>query len=682
MRKLILFSIFLSFSSMGMISCGESDYENLSDVSDIVSESSNAITKLEAFIPDFKVGETLRTAVASDGESLQIVWSENDTIGIFPNEGFQVAFPMSGGAGLKQASFDGGGWGLKASSTYSAYYPLIGQFYLDKTKIPMAMDGQTQNGNSNFSHIGATDYMAAVNSPVDENGSVAFSFQHLVSIMHMRFKLPNAAKVSKVMLLTNGDFVTEATLNLTDGTVTPQKTSAFQTLNLKNVSVGEDELLEVYMNIIPVDLSDKAVYAKVFDENGVCYTATLKGKDYIGGTIYNIGKVASIDNAYASGLPIVFINTPDNASITSKTEWMKNASIIIQNSDGTMDYNSNALQIRGRGNSTWGYPKKPYALKLDKKAEILGMPKHKRWCLLANWMDRTLMRNDVTFQIAKQTGLAWTPRGLFVEVVLNGKHIGNYYLCEQIKVDKNRVNIAEMEATDLEGDAITGGYLMELDVYYDEVNKFKSATKNLPYMFKAPDEEVLQPAQLAWFESYVNEMEEKLYADDWLTNREYANYMDIASFVDWWFVYELSMNGEPNHPKSSYMHKDRNGKLTAGPVWDFDWATYMPGKANSYTIKNAIYYGRLFNDPDFVTMVKSRWALHKSKFEKIPDYVRSVAAKIRSSNVIDKEMWPMSASSNGSVNGDRDLTFDEAVERLISAYETKLAWLNTQIGNM
>ena len=126
----------------------------------------------------------------------------------------------------------------------------------------------------------------------------------------------------------------------------------------------------------------------------------------------------------ASKLPVVYINTPDSSPITSKEVWTENSSITIINSDGSIGYSDNQLQIRGRGNSTWGYPKKPYALKLSSKTSVLGMPKHKRWVLLANWLDRTLMRNDVAFQISRQTGLAWTPRGQFVELVLNGKHLG------------------------------------------------------------------------------------------------------------------------------------------------------------------------------------------------------------------------------------------------------------------
>lgn len=131
-----------------------------------------------------------------------------------------------------------------------------------------------------------------------------------------------------------------------------------------------------------------------------------------------------------TGLPIVVINTPNRKMIPSKHEdWMENTQLTIYNPDLTIDYQE-SISIRGRGNSTWNFPKKPYALKLDEKASILGMPKHKRWVLLANWLDRTMMRNSAAFYISEQTDLAWTPRGEFVEVVLNGRHKGNYYLCE------------------------------------------------------------------------------------------------------------------------------------------------------------------------------------------------------------------------------------------------------------
>lgn len=370
-----------------------------------------------------------------------------------------------------------------------------------------------------------------------------------------------------------------------------------------------------------------------------------------------------------SGLPILIINTPNQATIPSKHEdWLENANITILNPDGTEDYYG-TTSIRGRGNSTWSYPKKPYALKLDSKAEILGMPKHKRWVLLANWMDRTLLRNRVAFQIAMSTGMAWNPRGEFVEVVLNGKHLGNYYLCEHIKVDKNRVNIHELEDGDVDG-----GYIMELDVYYDETYKFMSAVQELPYMFKDPDE--VNEAQFTYMQNFINRLEASLHNDMELAEGKFMEYMDIDSHIDWWFVHELAHNAEPWHPKSTYMHKDKGGKLSAGPVWDFDWGTFRPVK--EYTIKNTLYYPRLFKNAVFVARVKERWAMFKNKFDQIPAFIESEARRISQSEKMNHSMWPITQS----VNEDENLTFEEAVQRMKSSYEQKLQWLDKAIKNM
>ena len=686
MNSKIKYFVLSLFAVIGLYSCSTDDLQTATQ--ETVKNQGGDIKQLEATIPDFKnvyESKTRTTIDDSEPNNLQLVWNTNDTIGIFPEQGFQVAFPMASGAGAKSASFDGGGWGLKSTSTYSAYYPLIGQFYLDKTKIPVSLTGQTQEGNGSHAHVGTYDYMAAVNSIVS-NDKVAFDFNHLVCILHLSITMPQAGKYTRLLLESNGNLITEGTLNLTDGTVTATKATPVQELTLKDVELTAGNLvLDAYVVMKSIDLTDHTLTVKVYDEDGNIYeiNSGLGSREFEAGAIYHAVRTASLSEE-STGLPRVLINTPNNIGITSKS-WLKDdlgndfSSIVILNPDGTVDYEGEDLDVKGRGNSTWSYPKKPYALKIKSEPKVLGMNEHKSWVLLANWMDRTLMRNDVAFQIAKQTELSWTPNGKFVELILDGQHKGNYYLCEQIKVGKKRLNIKKMNADDLSGEAITGGYLMELDVYFDEVNKFHSGTKNLPYMFKEPDEDKLQPAQFEWFQNYIDTMEGYLYADNWLENREYADYMDIGSFIDWWFVYELSMNGEPGWPKSSYMHKDRLGKLKAGPVWDFDWATFVPSKQSNFQIKNAIYYGRLFSDPAFIAEVKSRWASYKSKFEAIPAYISSVAASIKKSNEVDYVMWPLSAHSSGSVNGDQDLSFDDAVARIISAYTAKLNYMDNQI---
>jgi hypothetical protein len=371
-----------------------------------------------------------------------------------------------------------------------------------------------------------------------------------------------------------------------------------------------------------------------------------------------------------SGLPIVYINTPSAKEIPSKTEdWLADTNLRIYDTDCNLIY-SGTTGIRGRGNSTWRYPKKPYALKLDSKAEILGMPKHKRWVLLANWLDRTLLRNHISFRIAMQTDLAWTPRGQFVEVILNDKHIGNYYLCEHIKVDKNRVNIDE-----LDDDEVDGGYVMEIDTYYDETFKFKSAVKGFPYMFKDPDE--VNDSQFLYMQGFIDTLEVSLYDSERLKSREYAEYLDVESFVDWWIAYELTGNTETGHPKSTYVHKDKGGKLKAGPAWDFDWKTFRP-QNNTWVTKSHLYYDALFNDPVFVATVKERWGKHRSALLEIPAFIEAEAERIRNSEEMNHAMWPVTQDTNGDI----DLTFIEAVERMKKSYETKFDFMDKEISKM
>ena len=415
--------------------------------------------------------------------------------------------------------------------------------------------------------------------------------------------------------------------------------------------------------------------------DGVAQTSGQTANDFTQPVTYTITTgtktteyVVSLTN---TGLPVVVVNTPNNATIPPKTEdWLADTEMKIYKADGSVNFDG-VTNIRGRGNSTWTFPKKPYAIKLENKASILGMPKHKRWVLLANWMDRTMLRNHIAFEISKATGLDWTPRGEFVEVILNGKHVGNYYLCEQIKIDENRVNINEMEDTDIEGDAITGGYLMELDVNFDEVNKFKSAIKQLPYMFKEPDEDALNEQQKNYMMNYINTLEEMMYDDTKFAARDYADYLDIDSFIDWWFVHELAGNGEPNHPKSTYMHKDKLGKLKAGPVWDFDWGTFVG--SSYYHTKSAVYYGRLFSDPTFVTRVKELWSLRKSGFDSIINTIATKASELENSAVLNIALWPL---TNQTVNGDEQMSYEDAVNRMKSAYTNKLNWLDSRIQNM
>lgn len=383
-------------------------------------------------------------------------------------------------------------------------------------------------------------------------------------------------------------------------------------------------------------------------------------------------------NPVKTGLPVLYIQTPNKKKIESKEEWIEGATYVLFSADGEKLLEGKT-SIKGRGNTTWYYPKKPYAIKLDEKVKVLGMAKEKRFDLIANWMDRTLMRNAVAYAVAaKCSGLAWTPTGKFVEFYLNGSHQGNYFLCEHIKVSKNRVNIAEVDEKVTKTDSITGGFIMELDAYYDEQYKFHSAKFRLPYMFKDPD--VVNDKQIAFMKNYIEKFETSLYDQTKLANHEYADYIDLESFVDYWFVYELCFNEELKHPKSCYVYKDIKGKLTAGPVWDFDWGTFLDQSIWAAKDRTGFYYPYLFKDKEFVNLVKSRWTTLKPEFEKISKFIDETKESIAKSEGINNSLWPI--NNKDVVNGDEKDSFETAVKKLKSNYEKRIVWLDGEINKL
>ncbi|MDE7101471.1 MAG: CotH kinase family protein, partial [Bacteroidales bacterium] len=203
-----------------------------------------------------------------------------------------------------------------------------------------------------------------------------------------------------------------------------------------------------------------------------------------------------------NALPVLSVTTPASEEVTSKEDWMKGASLSLSSSsDKTIEFNALSMSIRGRGNSTWTLPKKPYALKLDKKHGILGMPEHKRWVLIANYFDNSFIRNSIAFYLSERLEMDYTVRGDFVMLKMNGTPQGLYWLGEAIKVDKNRVDIDE-----------DNDYLIELDEYYDEVWKFRSPKKDFPYMIKNDD--AMTDERLSFLRNKIADLETQLYPED------------------------------------------------------------------------------------------------------------------------------------------------------------------------
>ena len=439
---------------------------------------------------------------------------------------------------------------------------------------------------------------------------------------------------------------------------------------------------------------------------------------------------------YNTGLPVVRINT-GGKSVTRRDTWVEGATMRIDLPDGTVAYQG-SLSLKGRGNGTWTETdKKPYALKLDEKAKILGMHKQKRWCLLANYKDRTLLRNDISLWIARQTEMPYTVSGRFVELVWNGKNMGNYYLCEQIRIDNNRVNIAEPNLEDPEN----GGMLILIDDFLDYSSSdrqdkspmvgFRSTGSNrrydLPYVLKDPEEDAdgkllnSSSKPFKYIQNYVNTMEDAIYAlKTNPDNTKVKQYLDYESAVDYVLIQELTMNHDsyntwPKHgPHSAYLYKDAGGKLCYGPVWDFDYHTYTlygdfsqnqwngssswnsnenPRIRQWELLKmdnkggNKYYFADLAKyDPEFRSLLVQRWNQYKNTWKtQFPKYVDMMADSIRLSESYNNTLWKKNESlTNYRQNGDYTLTFQQAVNAIKTAFQKRWDWIDqniTKLGN-
>lgn len=276
-------------------------------------------------------------------------------------------------------------------------------------------------------------------------------------------------------------------------------------------------------------------------------------------------------------LPVLYINTVDEQPIIDKINYIEGDYYLDANGCG--DYESVGsednplpLLIRGRGNSTWwGFDKKPYRLKLDSKASLLGMPKSKHWILLAeagDWLGHG--RNYLNLKISEKLGMPYTTRSVPCEVVLNGDYIGMYFLTEQIRIAKERVNIAEQADEENDSSLITGGWLLEID-NYNETNQIrffdiKRPDRIMRVTYHSP--EVLSAIQLNYLTSFINNVNESVNTDD-KTSREWEKYIDIDALARFYILIE-AIDDQEGFSGSSWFYKDRgdSSKLIWGPFWD------------------------------------------------------------------------------------------------------------------
>jgi hypothetical protein len=327
-----------------------------------------------------------------------------------------------------------------------------------------------------------------------------------------------------------------------------------------------------------------------------------------------------------------------------------------------------ATTIRGRGNTTWWHPKKPYRLKFPEKQELFGYTKAKSWVLLANHQDPTLMMNTIAFKLGGNMGLPYTNHAVHVELVLNGVYEGSYVLTEQVQVGKGRVDIDEDE-----------GFLVELDTYYDEEPKFTTASSRLPVMIKSP-EDLADPSGYDFVKNKINELDALLFREDFPENG-YRDLIDTDTFVKFLLVNEIVGNGDLSMPKSAYMYREKDkkgkpaGRIGMGPLWDFDCAFDYTGEntyfGNSrYRIVLHPFFRRLFDDPVFRARYKAVWNEYYTQIMSIVSFIDETAAMLDKSQTANFTVWQWVNRTN----------YRNEISKLKTWWRDRVAYLNTEIN--
>ncbi len=373
--------------------------------------------------------------------------------------------------------------------------------------------------------------------------------------------------------------------------------------------------------------------------------------------------------------PIVNLTTTGAAPITSKDVYVSGRFVIDPNgSPGALPFDA-TMKIKGRGNSTWDMPKKPYKIKLDSKASVLGMPADKEWVLLANYSDKTLLRTYLAFEMGRRLNIPYVPRAQFVEVNLNGEFLGNYLLTEQVKIAPDRVNVTPLAPSDLTGDAVTGGYLIELNERLDEPVSWRTS-RGVAYTVKEPD---LVAGQITWLKNYVQGLEDNLNSPtftDPLTG--YEKDINTDTFINYFLVNEVFKNVDAANFSSIFFYKERGQKLAMGPLWDFDLAAGNVNYSDAQTPEGwylrtgSPWFKRLFEDPVFAARVKTRWnELKVSKLDTLLPLMDKYAEMMEPSQtrnftrwpILDVYVWPNKVVT-GSYQGEIDYAKDFLSKRI------------------
>lgn len=405
---------------------------------------------------------------------------------------------------------------------------------------------------------------------------------------------------------------------------------------------------------------------------------------------------------FTSNLPIISLTT-NGLTIPNEPRIVANMAVINYNNklnsieDTPNEYNSR-VTIELRGSSSLGFPKKSYGLETQDplganlNVSLLGMPAENDWILYAPYTDKALIRNTISYRIARDLG-RYAPRTRFCELFLNGEYQGIYELTEKIKTDKNRVDIDEMYAHETSGYELTGGYILKFD-RADDGNSGWYTANSVKIVYHYPDMYAIAEEQRNYIKAFVSEFEANLVSSNFEhPTNGYTKYINPESFIDFFFVNEITNNVD-GYRLSSFLYKDKltdGGKINMGPVWDFNLGYgnadyYNQGLLTGFSYQlnawaSPLWWDRLLQSEKFTTELRCKWdAMRKTKLntDTIFAYIDSTTAYLDDAqkrnfnkwNILSTYVWP-----NQYLGG----TYENEIIYLKNWINDRMIWLDNNM---
>ena len=419
-------------------------------------------------------------------------------------------------------------------------------------------------------------------------------------------------------------------------------------------------------------------------------------------------------------IPLVVIDVNGGFSIPDEPK-IKAHIKVIDNGPGQLNYAADSgniydgnVGIEIRGAYSASLPQKPYGFETrDSLAEnlnvsLLGMPEENDWILLANYNDKSFLRNALAGHIFRSMG-HYAPRTRHCEVIVNNSYNGIYVMTEKIKRDKNRVDIARLEEVENHGDNVTGGYIFKTD-YYSSENSWLSSYPpfdrpdgRVHFVYYYPKPDLITENQKFYLQDYVDTFEEVLHGPGYKNPVSgYAAYLDVNSFRDYFILSEVSRNVDA-YKKSRYLFKDRDSKgglIHSGPPWDYDWAwkdiwdchmfTNTDGSGWAYQVNDCdvwptppVYMTRLLQDVHFANNLKRRYETLRDSFlstESLFAYIDSVTSYLSEAQKRHYTRWDILGENVGAPEvGYIPTTFNTEMGKFKDWIETRLSWLDSNM---